>query len=128
MNRRLHNLLVKYSLAALFLAAGLFGVTHFHRVANHVDHGPQVSTPVCSCHGHRHAPPADEPPASDSEHCHFCKLLSQLAAETPVAADLILSGLVLQADFDLVVANPVAITAVYMGRGPPVTSSTLSAV
>ena len=114
----IRNAIKRHALAALFFAAILVGVTHFHFPANVAADGEAaVSHSACGCTHNHHQPYSPGDP-SDSD-CHYCKLISQLSAEMPVVVDVVMADPLSNSSVDFEVARPVAVASVYLGRGPP---------
>ena len=120
--RRFSRSFFHLALALAVMSGGLLGATHFHFPPSLTALDAQ-SVSSCGCPGHDQNIPADENRSPASDDCHYCKLLSQLSANSPVNADFCFSGLVrFQANLSLTEV-PVVEARAYWSRGPPAVQS-----
>ncbi len=112
---------IRLSFAVAILAASMSAVLHVHfpsvTAASSED---AISNAHCACEGHQSSTDSPVAPGeSDSDECHFCKLLSQISGETLNGSGNEAGDLVCQQLLGDEIQRPRHAAYAYLGRGPP---------
>lgn len=112
---------IRVAFAAAIFAASMAAVIHVHLPAsNNGETQASISNAACACDHHQHSgdtPLAPNGPNSDD--CHFCKLLSQIAGETPGVLSFETGDLSRQPLLIKEIRRSSHAAFAYLGRGPP---------